>query len=447
MENIVIENMTFGRGRGFESFAPTPAVGKGRGVLSFSPDASTPKSLYDGLAQAGCGFNSPQCDVTSGVHGKEGVNEKLLTDIASQIGVSIGESIATCIEHRLGNAMGSSVVGTSANDSSMLNVIVRQDVREPVSFKGDGTDTCSVREWEVMMLSYMKKSCIPVSEQAEEVILKLVGRAREVVKVGIRSKPVLTLTDGPEPIFEILKQHFSDTVTSSLPLADFYATLPHSGEHPFDYWLRLNKALEVTEDSLKRQNKTFDCLSRDLAAMFIQNCPDPELSLILRCKPMHQWTVADIHEKLVERAKDLRQTPKQKVNTVLFSQHREVAAPLHSVSPVTANVAAVAPPNVQPAECAPDRLDKVIALLERVLAQQEQQPRLFSKYNARTQNPKVRAGLPCAVCGDAGHTTVHHCRSDHLCFSCYAPDHTRAECPVATVKPRATTQTAQQQEN
>lgn len=116
-----------------------------------------------------------------------------------------------------------------------------------------------------------------MSDQADEVLSKLMGRAREVAEVGIRSKRMLTLTHGPEPIFEILKQHFSDTLTSSVPLADFHATKPHSGESPLHYWLRLNRALEVTEDSLKRQNEIFDYLSRDLAAMSIQNCPDTEL--------------------------------------------------------------------------------------------------------------------------------------------------------------------------
>lgn len=195
-------------------------------------------------------------------------------------------------------------VGNALADPSLLNVVVRSEVREPASFKGDGHDTHTVQEWESVMVSYMKKRGIPVGEQAEEVLSKLGGRAREVVRVGIRSKPSLSLSGGPDPIFEILKQHFSDTVSSGMPLADFYATMPCSGEHPFDYWLRSNRAMEVTEDWLKTQNKTFDNLSRDLTAMFIRHCPDPELSLIFKCKPLQQWTVTDVHEKLVEHSRD-----------------------------------------------------------------------------------------------------------------------------------------------
>ena len=34
----------------------------------------------------------------------------------------------------------------------------------------------------------------------------------------------------------------------------------------------------------------------------------------------------------------------------------------------------------------------------------------------------------CRVCNDSRHTTVSHCRSDGLCFSCLAPGHNRANC-------------------
>lgn len=116
-------------------------------------------------------------------------------------------------------------------------MIVKSDVKEPVCFRGDGCDTCRVPGWEEMIMTYLKKTGVQTAEQNNEVLNKLAGRAREIVGVGIRSKPSLCLKMGPEPIFEILKQHFSDTACSSLPLADFYGTLPNSGETPFDYWL------------------------------------------------------------------------------------------------------------------------------------------------------------------------------------------------------------------
>ncbi|KAK0135029.1 Transposon Ty3-I Gag-Pol polyprotein [Merluccius polli] len=36
----------------------------------------------------------------------------------------------------------------------------------------------------------------------------------------------------------------------------------------------------------------------------------------------------------------------------------------------------------------------------------------------------------CRVCNDSKHTTVTHCRSERLCFACFAPGHTRTECPA-----------------
>lgn len=435
-------NNSVGRGRGFGMFTPMPAVARGRGLFLNTPQASTPNFAYLG-ERANDTVDAPQCDVDG----------RLLSDIASRIGVSIGESIASCIETRLGNTVGPGVAGATTNESAMLNVIVRPDVKEPVSFKGDH-DSCSVQEWEVMMLSYLRKKGIPVAEQADEVMSKLVGRAHEVVKVGIRSKPVLNLTTGPEPIFEILKQHFSDTMSSSLPLADFYATVPHPDEHPFDYWLRLNKVLDVTEDCLKRQNKAFDSLHCDLAAMFIQNCPDPELSLIFKCKQLKDWTVADIHEKLVEHCSNRKRLTKHRMSGFLSSQHQEITSSMQSATSsaeVRTPVTVVAPPIEKPAGSSPDRLDRVIALLERVLEQQPQQHKSQSRFNARTQRVQltnVKPAVPCAVCSDGGHTTQYHCRSSHLCFSCFAPDHIRAECPGAVVrKPRSDNQVVQSQEN
>ncbi|XP_016521601.1 uncharacterized protein LOC107834556 [Poecilia formosa] len=437
-------NNSFGRGRGLGMFTPMPSVARGRGLFLNTPEASTPKPNFVHLGErVNNTVDAPQCDV----------DDRLLSDIASRIGVSIGESIASCIETRLSNTVGPGMVGATTNDSAMLNVIVRPEVKEPVSFKGDH-DTCSVQEWEVMMLSYMRKKSIPVAEQADEVMSKLMGRAHEVVRVGIRSKPVLNLTAGPEPIFEILKQHFSDTRSSSLPLADFYATVPHPDEHPFDYWLRLNKALDVTEDCLKRQNKAFDSLSCDLAAMFIQNCPDPELSLIFKCRQLKDWTVADIHEKLVEHSRNRKRLTKHSMSSFLSSQHQEVTSSVQSATlstEVLPPAAAVAPPIGKSAESLPDRLDRVIALLERVLEQQPQQHKLQSRFSVHTQRnqlTKVKPAVPCAVCSDGGHTTQYHCRSNHLCFGCFAPDHIRAECPGTVVrKPRSDKQVVQSQEN
>lgn len=86
------------------------------------------------------------------------------------------------------------------------------------------------------MLSYLRKIGTPIEEQADEVISRFLGWAREVVRVGLHSNPSIDLCKGTSPIFDLLKQHFSDTAFSSMPLADFYGTLPRAGEDPFDYY-------------------------------------------------------------------------------------------------------------------------------------------------------------------------------------------------------------------
>lgn len=43
----------------------------------------------------------------------------------------------------------------------------------------------------------------------------------------------------------------------------------------------------------------------------------------------------------------------------------------------------------------------------------------------------------CKVCGDFNHSTLYHCRANGLCFVCYAPNHTRFECPNAAADRRA----------
>lgn len=42
-----------------------------------------------------------------------------------------------------------------------LNVIVRSEVKEPVSFRGDGHDTHTGQESEALMVAYMRKKGIP----------------------------------------------------------------------------------------------------------------------------------------------------------------------------------------------------------------------------------------------------------------------------------------------
>lgn len=258
--------------------------------------------------------------------------------------------------------------------------------------------------------------------------------------MGIRSNPLLVLSEGPGPIFDILKQHFSDTVSSIMPLADFYATVPFSGEEPFEYWLRLNKAMEVTEDCLKRRNKTMDDPSRELTTMFIRHCPDSELSLIFRCKPLQQWTAAEVHEKLVEHRRDKRNSSQPKSTTAVTMLRQDVSSGLHpslTTSKPTSDSKA-GPALCQPSQEPAEPLDRILSMLERILEQRPQQAQYHGRPERASQGGprnRVRPSLPCEVCGDRGHTTRFHCRANHLCFLCYASGHIHADCPKSVPQP------------
>ncbi|KAF7199086.1 putative LOC107395374-like protein [Nothobranchius furzeri] len=438
-----------GRGRGTATSTPLPGFGRGRAMFLPFQESSTPgpavRDLVEGVDTSGCASH----DVCQAQVSQEGgASESYMADMAARIGLSIGESIASCLESRLSTGLGSISRNPAVNtvvDPSLLNVVVHSEAKEPTGFKGDGQDGLTVQEWEELMLAFLKRKGVPVTEQAEEVLVKLGGRAREVVKVGIRSKPLISLSSGPGPIFEILKQHFSDTVSSGMPLADFYATLPKEGEDPFDYWLRLNRAMDMTEDGLKRQSKAFEYLSRDLTAMFIRHCPDPELSLIFKCKPLAQWSVTEVHDRLVEHRGSGARFLQAKTCAPHTAQQPNVKLCMQQVPSM---VASTQLQEAQPADVSADRLERIMCLLERMLDQQPWRDMTSGRGGAHPRQTQVMRGrtvTPCVICGDKEHTTHYHCKMNRLCFGCHSPDHTRAACPGALQSTQTTTGSAARQ--
>jgi len=253
------------------------------------------------------------------------------------------------------------------------------------------------------------------------------------VRVGLCSNPSIDLCKGPSPIFDLLKQHFSDTAFSSMPLADFYGTIPLAGEDPFDYWLRLNRAMDMAEDCLKRQDKKIDNLSNELTVMFIRHCPDPELSLIFKCRPVEQWTAADVHARLEEYGRERRRGSVSGAPPAITLLKQEVDVQPHE-SKVNKTVK---PDSIVCQSKEPDEaMDRILAMLERVLEHGQSNCQAGAERHAyKSQRNRARPTLPCEVCGDVGHTTNFHCRANHLCFLCYKAGHARAECPKAKACP------------
>src|SRR4029434_7673487 len=129
--------------------------------------------------------------------------------------------------------------------------------------------------------------------------LPILGKARDVVKIGFRSDPLLETSCTPDVIYNILKQYFSDT-SSCLPLQDFYSTLPSQRENPIDYWIRLNKAADLAEEGLQRQGRQAENMGGEIAKMFVKHSPDPELASVFKYKQIHEWTSKEIQQRIDE---------------------------------------------------------------------------------------------------------------------------------------------------
>ncbi|KAL7862550.1 hypothetical protein SRHO_G00139910 [Serrasalmus rhombeus] len=134
---------------------------------------------------------------------------------------------------------------------------------------------------------------------------RLMGRARDVVRIGLRSDPTLVARENPDVIYNILLQYFSKT-SSCLPLADFYSTLPRQKENPVDYWIRVNKAADLAVEGLHRQGRGMENMTEEITRMFIKHCPDPELAYMFKCKPIHEWNAKQIQERIDEYQREKR---------------------------------------------------------------------------------------------------------------------------------------------
>lgn len=106
--------------------------------------------------------------------------------------------------------------------------------------------------------------------------------------------------------------------------------------------------------------------------------------------------------------------------TVASQSHSAQQAPCPpSCSPV--------PAVLQSSQETEDRiLSRMMAMLEQMMGKVQQ--RSSAPRGGRLQGGRRESA--CRVCNDSKHTTVAHCRSERLCFACFAPGHTKMECPA-----------------
>lgn len=183
---------------------------------------------------------------------------------------------------------------------SNVKLVMQSDAKEPPIFRGDGSDKFTVHEWENLMTLYLRKQAFPVHEQSQEIMARLMGKVGDLVRIKLRNNTSVNHVANPHVIFDILKQHFSELTYSSMPLANFYNTLPMPGEDAMEYWIGLNKTVDVAEECLRRQSRGIDDPSHEVSMMFVKHGPDQSLASVFKYKSAEKRSACDIQERLDE---------------------------------------------------------------------------------------------------------------------------------------------------
>ncbi|KAL1264207.1 hypothetical protein QQF64_004562 [Cirrhinus molitorella] len=245
----------------------------------------------------------------------------LISDLAQKIGESISASLN--LAHQPSPVQPNPPFRSqhsSGCDASSLKVIVQQDSAPPPFFRGDKSDLFTIHEWEDMMCSYLNRMrCKTQTDVSDLVMSRVAGKVRAVVKVSLRSRPELSASELPSAVFDILKRNFSELAYSNMPMADFYNTVLRANETPMDYWIHLNKAIDVADECLHRRNRSVEDPAAEAVMMFISHCPDPSLAMSFQFKPAEKWSAAEVQERLDSHQRDLKRVSSRTQHTMSLS--------------------------------------------------------------------------------------------------------------------------------
>ncbi len=350
-----------------------------------------------------------------------GQMSNLIKKIGSEIGQSIRESMMRTGFPNYPSAKKSqeSVSGHVTDqtnmtviDASKMNLILKAEVTAPPHFRGEGSDKCSIMEWEDMMRVYLNKLDVTDSEMIDEIMNRVMGQARDVMKVWLGNG---TTTPTVDSVFSALKQRFGDQSSSGIPLADFYSVRPYPREGAWDYWIRLNKAADVAEQSLRWEGRTLVNRSKELAVLFIRNCPDRELAFVFKSKPVQSWTASEVQDQLDELLRERKLT-----NQAVKQFATVVSEPGVDVTPLPSKSEQGAGMKDENA------LDKILTFLEKALVWNTQSVR--GPWPKQT-GPRIQE---CRVCQSSEHSTNAHCQMYNLCFKCFAAGHVSYNCSKTT---------------
>lgn len=409
----------FGRGRPVVESLQTPV----RGAANVSLPAFCSTRISGNVANA----NNENDSVLGATAVTDPNINTLITQIAHQVGQTIKDQLRSEMGQSLNDTPAQSGVSQLSSVPSSLNLsgakfVLHPDVREPPVFRGDGLDKNTVNEWKEMMEVYFKKRATPLNEQYSEIMSKLMGKAKDVVRITLRSNSSLKPLEKPSVVYDILRQHFSDVIYSCMPLADFYSTVPVPGEAPIDYWLRLNKAVDAAEEGLKRLGRNMSDPCHEAAMMFVKYCPDPTLAAIFKFKAPDKWTASEVQEHI-----DRYQTETKELSLSKPKRPKPVTVNAQIPEPSTVEtVSHAAEPMKQnkntKSSCNDDCLKMLVSLFERTLSQ-----------NNSEMSDNIKPGQfqrrSCRVCQSFEHATLAHCRQQRLCLACFQPNHIKKNCP------------------
>ncbi|XP_023199712.1 uncharacterized protein LOC111610319 [Xiphophorus maculatus] len=428
-------------GRGHSTFnISTPVVGRGRGLLA----QSSTQVIDEGSSEAEGIFEIPPLEpqFSTPVTNNENTMQQL-RDLIGEIGSQIGEAITSRLLHSGSHPTpeksppSQCVQNETSNtviDLTKMSLVVKPDIREPPIYRGDGDDRISVHEWIEVMEVYLRKKGFSAEEKTDEILNHLLGKAKSIVKIGLKSSPSTTPVN-PEAVYNILRRYFSDIPGSCLPLADFYATQPTANETPVDYWVRLNTAAENADRHLKDQGSSLNKMDAEIAMMFIRNCPDPSLACVFKCKPTTKWTLTEVQEAIDEHQREQQvkrpqaTAAKAKVLQIATAtaalDHSEPEVEHRQVNTVKITPVSFPSSNDRPAESG--ALERVLTMLERVLERTAQ-----PVGDTQLQFFPPNRSSPCQVCGNGNHSTRTHCMRERRCLACLEIGHQRRNCPKIT---------------
>lgn len=138
------------------------SLGSADGAATIHPITSTPlPSSTTQRAHTTSEFEPQACaSEPASPSGNREFSIELLAGIVEWVGHSIGKSIlsglgaAKAVGDGVGPQNNNGMGELKISDISSMGLVLKSDVKEPGCFRGDGSEKCTVQEWEEFMLGY-----------------------------------------------------------------------------------------------------------------------------------------------------------------------------------------------------------------------------------------------------------------------------------------------------